>query len=60
MCIAVAIAWEARKATCDRRSGSGTTKGDGGSSQDPLHLPLPHRCLLLGSQGNHISIISIT
>ena len=47
------------KAISDRRSGSGTTVGHAGSSQDPLHLPLPHRCLFLGSQGNHILIIYI-
>lgn len=40
-----------REAISDRRSGGGTPTGHGGPSQDPLHLPMSHWCLLLGSQG---------
>ena len=42
-----------REAAVDRGGGGGAAAGHGGARQDPLHRPLPHRRLLLGSQGIH-------
>lgn len=39
------------EAAGDRAGGGGATQGHGGQGQDQVHLPLSHRCLLLGSQG---------
>lgn len=40
-----------REAIGDWGSRCCSTPENGGSSQDPLHFPLPYWCLLLGSQG---------
>lgn len=40
--------WEAAGGRRDR---GGSSKGHGSSGEDPLHFSLPHRCLLLGSEG---------
>ena len=41
----------AREAAVNRGGGGGAAAGHGGARQDPLHLALPHRRLLLGGQG---------
>ncbi|KAI8571132.1 hypothetical protein RHMOL_Rhmol01G0094700 [Rhododendron molle] len=48
------------EATADQRSGGGTTAEDGGSCEDPLQLSLPHRCLILGSQGLKKKLFTLT
>ena len=45
------------EAAVDRGGGGGSAAGRRGPGEDPLHLSLPHRCLLLGGQGQ-IFIIS--
>lgn len=45
-----------REASGDRGSGGGAAAEDGSSCQDSVHLPMPHRCLLLGGQGTYVWI----
>ena len=47
-----------REAAVDRGGGGGAAAGHGGARQDPLHLALPHRRLLLGGQGIYSPITS--
>jgi hypothetical protein len=43
-----------REAAVDGGGGGGAAAGHGGAHQDPLHFALPHRRLLLGSQGIYL------
>ena len=49
-----------REAAVDRGGGGGSAAGHGGARQDPLHLALPHRRLLLGGQGIIVHKLSHT
>ena len=48
-----------REAAVDGGGGGRAAACRGGAHEDPLHLPLPHRCILLGGQGTHADATGI-